>query len=219
MSDNNLSEDKNLRFIDDEYYNIRREMTAWFQRMTLTYSFVFLVNATLIGIQLRIAESQHNFKILLLMIFTTLILLFTCGSAKLMARTYSIIFRQGSYLRVYYGSKTWINRNRSFWKYHDEHHTPLELRWIKSYSEVRMLMPILGAFVATSAIIIVVEVYNSNNIRILLHNMIVYKLCFMIMLLSLGFCLLWLYRLWKTNDHPKLWEKGWDEFKKIESKS
>lgn len=202
----------NKEFFLKEYFDIRHEMTAWFQRLTLTYNFCLLALVTLFGSQLLIFKiKDDNVKLLLIFLTTIMVLIVSTGSARMMGRIYSAIFRQGSYLRVYYRPfANWIENNRVFWELHDKQSAVPQLRWIRSGEEVKIMVGLLFGFGIASIILLYISSYGMECK--MFCNAFFIVIFATIILLSV--IILWavsLYRLWETKKHKKLWEEGWQE--------
>jgi len=207
MTDNN-----NESFFIKEYFDLRNEMTAWFQRLTLTltYNFCLLALVAMLGSELILFNNQ-KVNLPSLFLVTIMVLIVSSGGARMMGRLYTAIFRQGSYLRIYYKDKAkWIENNRNFWDLHDKEPVSPHLRWVKGGTEVHIMGGMLGGFGVTSIIMLCIG-GSSITCETFCSAFLAYISGIIILLSVIVFWVLSLYRLWGTKEHKKLWEEGWQK--------
>ena len=205
-NDENACEKKDFK----EYLDIRNEMTAWFQRLTLTYNFCLLALVALLGSEIIVLNNKNEPALFLV---TIMVLIVSAGGARMMGRIYTVIFRAGSYLRIYYKDiAKWVDNSRAFWNLHDKEPVSPKLRWVKDGAEVRIMVGILGGLGVISIIILYMGI-SGVNCKNFFSAFLAYPSGSISLLLVI---FIWghsLYRLWVIKKHKKLWEDGWQKFR------
>lgn len=197
------------RPIDKDYELNRNEMTAWYQRLTQMYHFTLVAVAPLLGFTLSILK-ENSPAVVFAALFTLTTFVATAGMA-LIARTYSVIFRQGSYLRVFYETNLWIFSNRELWNYHMDK-SPIRLRWVRGQNEPKYIVVVLSGLILAAALFLMLSLVQKDRWADLQNNPWTAGLGSIPIWLALCTFAVWVYRLWTIPDHGRMWEQEWRDW-------
>ncbi|MBI4764609.1 MAG: hypothetical protein HY787_08390 [Deltaproteobacteria bacterium] len=193
---------------DDEDFRLNRsEMTSWYQRLSQTYHFTLLGSIALLGF--GISTYDKNISLFVYAVLFFLIASVSTGGLALIAWTYSVIMRQGSYLQVFY-TDNWIKNSRESWDYHSKEPGPA-LHWVLMHKEPRYIAIALGGVIVTAGILLVERIIDKGACL----STTTYKELWALVIgsslvwVSLAVAALWFIRLLSIKTHGKLWEQHW----------
>lgn len=221
----------------EQYNSLRNEMTAWFQRISVIYSFSTAAIIAILGFQLSNSDPSKGdniIRVLSQVLSFAFLYFFSYYTIKLLGRTSSLIARQGSYIKVYYEKgKGWITRNRAFGdridnyknnaKNKEERDEVEKVYWTKAgtNSESSFLRAIAITALVISGILCIIVIQ-----RIITKLTNLCDICWQC-LLSVGLFLviiLVIVNFWRITsiylkEYGDIWTKLWEKFKEEEEEN